>query len=389
VVDEANAFATPEIPLFFVGRLRHPRVPCRSIWASNPGNVGWAWVRRMFIDPSRTLPAGYPYKVAELAGWCIGIAGTMDDNKNLPANYEANIRAAAGGSESLYLMYRHGAFDVTAASYFPLSEHSLLRMTTRFSDGFRQIAAADHGSVAPYAAHFAARAEIDGALHDGTPFPQGSILIWGECTSGDAQAGYTKSRGVYTVNDIARDIMELFTRVEFPPPLISVDAAVFGRHGAADVFGVPKTLADEYRNAGLSVEPSAKGKREGGLFRMKEMLANAAPPHARKGPGLYVDPRACPALVAALGSAMSDERYPEVTSESPLRHYEDSCRYLVLHGSRGEPQALSTNIWTGVSTDLRTGRITKASLQKMREDRARFGRGASAGRLYNTTIERN
>lgn len=328
VIDELQGWDALDVPDQFMSRLRSANVACQVLIIANPGGVIYPQVVARFINPSRSLKRGTPFRIPELGNMVfVSLPSCIDDNPALDRTaYERALRAAARGSEALYKQARFGDFDSVAGQFFPMRACNYLDVPARptFGEGWKFRAACDHGSRAIYEYLCAAQALDDSIGPDGEYFPRHSLVIVGEATSADPSTGFSKPMHDSTVYSICSDIHRLHERLNLRVPTCAIDNQAFQRHGSRDI-----NLAGEYTSYGVHVVPAKKGERVTSLQKLRELILGAAPAGQRKLPGLYLHATAVPYLRLALESTVASEKYPEDTADGPMQHAIDAARYLV------------------------------------------------------------
>ncbi len=95
--------------------LRSPHgVPCVRRLTANPGGPGHLWLKKRYVDPAQPFT---PF-TNEVGFRSVYIPATLDDNPDLPADYETTIKAATFGNDALWQAWRFGSWDVIAGAAF-------------------------------------------------------------------------------------------------------------------------------------------------------------------------------------------------------------------------------------------------------------------------------
>lgn len=129
-IDEAGQWTEPMFrKLQGSNRSSKPHISARSILTGNPGGVGHAWLKRLFIEKrynERERPGDYTF-----------IQALVDDNPALLENDPDYVhRLNAEPNEALRKAYRYGDWDIFAGQFF-----SEIRRETHF---IRPFALPDH-----------------------------------------------------------------------------------------------------------------------------------------------------------------------------------------------------------------------------------------------------
>jgi hypothetical protein len=118
--DELTQWASPFPYTYMMTRLRSAKgAPVRMRAASNPANVGHAWVKARFIDP---MPAGIPLLVETKSGnkyHRVFIKSRLEDNKILMRNDPGYSDRIYEVDPSLAKALREGNWNIVAGAAFP------------------------------------------------------------------------------------------------------------------------------------------------------------------------------------------------------------------------------------------------------------------------------
>jgi hypothetical protein len=118
--DELTQWASPFPYTYMMTRLRSAKgAPVRMRAASNPANVGHAWVKARFIDP---MPAGIPLLVETKSGkkyHRVFIKSQLEDNKILMRNDPGYSDRIYEVDPSLAKALREGNWNIVAGAAFP------------------------------------------------------------------------------------------------------------------------------------------------------------------------------------------------------------------------------------------------------------------------------
>jgi len=377
ILDELATWVDLTLPLMLFARLRHTSYPTRAVLLSNPGPSGHVLHKQLIAQ--RT--PGVPYRSDFLGGKeTVVLLSTARDNEFLNLHdYWANLRAASP-SEAHFQRMAAGNFQAVESSLHVITAaHAVVwpRFDPRAYPAWKFEVGYDHGSVSPFAAVWAAKAQRDALGPDGTEYPAGSYVAFWESTSADPASAYTKAIATVTVEDIAHALRadaELLGFARVPP--LKADDAVSQRTGTNPVLS-------EFKKFGIDMRPAGKGRVKNSIARINALLRNAAPatPTAatplfrgaayRLLPALFLT-QDVPYLRLALENAASDPR--DVDALSPkfvLKHVWDALAYLLTDST---PDAAPTTVQPMFGED--SERAARAALLQREQDRrARLGAG--------------
>lgn len=117
-IDEATQFTERSVN-FLGGCLRGSRpFPKRMYFTCNPGGVGHAWVKRLFIDKAYKHFPDDPTKDERPEDYTF-IFSTVMDNKWLLESSPLYLRNLANLPDDLMRAYRYGDWDAIGGNYFP------------------------------------------------------------------------------------------------------------------------------------------------------------------------------------------------------------------------------------------------------------------------------
>jgi hypothetical protein len=328
--DELSSWATPELPDMSMSLLRAPGVITRYACATNPG-PGSVWITPRYWRPSLSLPAGTPFRVPELGDrLCAVYRSTYKDNPNIPVEEALRgIAAGAAGNRALRIQYENGDFDSHVGLFFELSPSNFsddwpVPFDWREFPHLRIIIGYDHGSRAPWSAHYIAKFRESGPGPDSRYYPKGSYVVFFEVHSADPENGYASAVQHCNVGDIAGEILKANAYLGLPDTTpIHADAAIFSNHGS-----LARSLGDEFKAYGLrNIVPAPKPRLRVTLSRLRELIANAG---GEAVAGLFFVRRFVPYAVTAFSQAVADERDIEVLDPSyALDHAIDSVKSAI------------------------------------------------------------
>lgn len=245
-------------------RTSKPEWRPRSYNSTNPGGIGHAWYKQRFVDGG-----------GERSRF---VFATVDDNRFVDADYRSKLEENTGWR---LRAYRYGDWDIAAGQFF-----------TTFSEA--------HHVIAPF--EISTEWRVWCALDYGFTH---WTMVYLLAQDGDGR--------IYVVDEHAE-------RRWLVPQHAEGIKAMLGRWGLSvghlaafvagpDVFaqrGTPKTIAEEYRQHGISLTP-AKTDRINGAARVLALLGD---PEQEREPGMMIF-RQCRRLVETLPMMQHDPRRPE------------------------------------------------------------------------------
>lgn len=281
--------------------------------ASNPGNIGHLWVKKRYIEPSKTNKIWYH---AEEHKQMTFISSLLDDNPSLRLNdptYEHRLRILG---EKKFQALRFGNWDVFEGQYFDewdggfgMSEMSSPRVPEKHH---RKFLAMDWGFANPACVLWF---EVT---------PTGRIFVYREL--------YTSRR---TNKQLAADILmmcpdeEKYEGIYLPPELFGKKAE---KEGGGETYVEEMQSVFGPRMACLK----ANNARIPGWIKVRQYLSKA-----QDGmPWLQISP-VCKDLIRTLPMQIHDEDHPEDLDTDAEDHAVDALRYGVV-GLNEIPRALVT-----------------------------------------------
>jgi hypothetical protein len=348
IVDEAGQYHNPQPLDMLRSSLRSKAgVPCRLILSANPAGAGHHWILQRHVAG---VSPWHVYVDRASQREFITAPSTLADNEHLPADYRRQIEAATATDEELRKAWISGDWFISRGAYFASvfdenrnvvpawpdlpggGNGGLLPKAARKSAipkrppphmppqpaRWRFWLTLDHGSAAPCIAYIVAQSPGDFGP-DGRHYPKDSLILLDEVAFVD---GGSLNQGLHlTVPRMAEDIVERCRAWGVPPEGVA-DDAIFARHGSQQ-----GTIGDEYRKAGVALQPARKGDRLGGWQMMRKLLANAGQPDV---PGLYISER-CSYWLKTVPMLPRDERRLEDVDTKAPDHAADATRYGLVH----------------------------------------------------------
>ncbi|WP_417522345.1 phage terminase large subunit [Marinobacter sp.] len=323
-VDECGQYNSPALVDRLRSSLRAPKgIPTRFILIANPGGVGHAWIVRRYALKEQWKPYTDPATGFDF----VTIASTYRDNEFIDRErYAKNLMASCATDPELGRAWLDGDWSVLRGAYFSsvieeqrvmIEPWSALPVNDEWdTDRWTIHLAHDFGVAAPSVTYLVARSPgAEGP--DGYFYPKGSVILVDEETTtspDDLNAGLG-----LTVPDQADRIKSMCIKWKAHPNGVA-DDAIFNRTGSQ-----AGSIADEFRQAGVSFSKAQKGSRLAGWQTMRRMLADAGSPDR---PGLYVS-RNCQVWWQTVPGLPRDPRKPEDVDSTSADHAADACRYAI------------------------------------------------------------
>lgn len=159
LIEELTQIPTEESYLRLLASCRStvPTIKPQVFLTTNPGNIGHAWVKERFIDPS---PESTPFKDKTSGRTRIFIKSTIDDNPTLTEadpDYAKSLDALKDTNPELYRAWRHGDWDIFTGQVFKefrRDRHVIDRIVPR--QDMPHFLWMDWGYTAPFAAYASA-----------------------------------------------------------------------------------------------------------------------------------------------------------------------------------------------------------------------------------------
>ncbi len=274
--------------------------PPRMYFTCNPGGVGHAWFKRLFIDRD--------YKDTERASDYVFIQATAKDNPWLLENSPDYLRALENLPEDRKRAMLYGDWDVFEGQYFPeFQRHTHVCEPFPIPAHWKRYRVFDYG-FDMFAAYFVAMDE------------QGHAYFYKEVYEGEQKELKDGNHGKgLTIYEAARKLLELSTREEkdaltFAPPDMWNRRQESGR-SANDIFtsyGVPLYKSSNARIQGWMDVKDWLRVREDGKPRII-VFSN------------------CVNLIRTMPLVLHDEKHPDDVAKEPheATHAPDAVRYFV------------------------------------------------------------
>jgi hypothetical protein len=240
----------------------------RIYTTTNPGGIGHAWYKKMFIMPAR----------AGLATITAFVQATVDDNAFVNPEYKRRLGRLTGW---LLRAWRYGDWDISAGQFFSTFRHDVhVRAPFVIPKEWRVWASMDYGFVHPTVVHLHA---ADG---DGT---------------------------IYTIDEHAASRWQVAQHAEAVKAMLDrwgiSPARLYAFVAGADVFAHRDdgpTVADKYKKAGFKLKAANSDRING----WAELLARLGDVEAGITPRWLIFDT-CPLLIETLPMLEHDPHRPE------------------------------------------------------------------------------
>ena len=271
----------------------------RMYYTCNPGGVGHAWVKRLFIDRV--------YRNAERAEDYVFIPARVTDNPVLLANNPAYLKTLENLPEHLRKAYLDGNWDVLEGQYFQEFDRDR-HVVAPFSvpKPWRRFCAMDWGYNDPCCVLWFAVA------------PEGKLFVYREL--------YVRK---VLSSEIAKRVKALSEGERIAYTVASPDA--WQQRGLKGVEGT--SIAEVFAKNGVSLIP-ADNARIPGWQRVRESLA----PDPDGAPALRIF-ETCRNLIRTLPMLTCDAHDPEDVSDHDEDHAPEALRYGLMSRPRANRPA--------------------------------------------------
>jgi phage terminase large subunit len=267
-------------------------MPRRMYLTCNPGGVGHAWVKRLFIDRD--------YRAGERAEDYCFIPARVWDNPILTAADPDYVRGLESLPERLRAAWLDGRWDVFEGQFFSeFDEHRhVLHSGGKRGKAVRAFAAMDYG------------------------FDRLALLLLTEDAAGRLTVERELCRSGLTLGEAARQIEAFLRDAPLLPEYLVASPDLWNRRQDSGLSGVAVMLGA----AKLPPLCRADDRRVAGWRQLREYL------HGKDGvPFLYVDSQ-CSELISCMQGLLCDPHRPEDAASNPhaLTHAPEALRYAVM-----------------------------------------------------------
>lgn len=280
--------------------------PPRMYFTCNPGGVGHAWFKRLFIDRD--------YKPGERAEDYVFIQATVQDNPWLMENSPDYVRALENLPEDRRRAMLYGDWDVFEGQYFPEFRRGIHTCAPfPIPDYWQRYRALDYGFDMLAVGWFAV--DENGTAYLYKEFCEGKDM-------GEGHEGLILSDAAEAIR--TRSDEDEACAITFAPPDLWNKRQDTGR-SAADVFAAGGVPLYRVRNA-----------RVQGWLDLKEWLKVRRLPDGTARPRLVIFDQ-CSRTIQSLPMLLHDEKDPNDVAAEPheFTHPADMLRYFVS----GQPLA--------------------------------------------------
>ena len=287
-MDEATHFTERDFR-YLGGVLRGTSaIPKRFFVTCNPGGVGHAWVKRLFIDRE--------YRDGENPDDYAFIFASVEDNKHLLDGSPAYIRMLESLPENMRQAYRYGVWDSLAGAYFSEFDDARHVVTpTRIPSGWTRFRAFDYG--------------LDML-----------VCLWIAVSPAGQSYVYRELRRPNLI------VSEAARAIENATPVNEQIAATFA---PPDMWSRQKdsgrTMAELFAKNKIPVLRASNARAQGHM-QIKELLHGNG-----EAPALLIF-SSCPGLINDVKAICADERNPGDCAKQPhdVTHAVDALRYFAV-----------------------------------------------------------
>jgi hypothetical protein len=294
-------------------RSRFPRI----IAASNPGNVGHAWVKRAFIDGHAP---GEMWRTPDEEGGMLRqyVPARLSDNPSMAEDdpsYRAKLRGL--GSPALVRAMEEGDWNVIDGAYF--SEFSVERHVLKpfeIPEHWMRFRSFDWGSFRPFSVGWWAIASEDHPT-DGRVIPKGAMIRYREWYGArEPNVGLKLDAPAVAAGILARSGKpDLDGRPTEPVSYTVADPACFIQNGGP-------SIAEAMAKSGVVMRPG-DNKRIPGWQQMRDRMEGL------EAPMFYVF-ETCRDFIRTVPALMHDEHKPEDMDSDGEDHAADDARYACM-----------------------------------------------------------
>ena len=300
----------------------------RAYYTANPGNVGHAWFKRLFIDCE--------YRNSERAEDYVFVPARVYDNTALMDTNPEYVRELENLPDDLRRAFLDGDWDIFAGQYF-----REFRRDTHIVDPV---------PMEPWWKRFCS---IDWGYND-------PCAVYWHCVGPDKRI-YTYRELYITqtiASEVARRMGELSEGEDISYTVASPD--MWQRRGGIDL-SLGENIADTFSRAGMRLKP-ADNNRLNGWARMREFLAIA--PDGKPWWQIFSN---CVNLIRTLPMLIHDEHKVEDVSDKCEDHPGESCRYALMSRPRPAPEPQQELSGVYALGELRMMGYSDAQIRRLRD----------------------
>lgn len=307
-IDELPQYANSDIWQFLKSSLRttDPSIPLHMRATGNPGNIGSAWVKKLFIDPAEPNTRITEKIEYELDGRTLSseitrkfIAASVWDNPYLTQD-QSYVAMLASLPEVKRKQFLYGDWDVVDEGAFPEFDKTVHTCDSfEIPNGWTKIRAADFG----YAAH--------------------SAILWGAV---DFDGCLWIYRELYVNRLTADKLGQMIMEVEVDDGRIQdalLDSSCWAKRG-----DVGPSIAETINREGCRFRPSDRspGSRVAGKIELHKRLMIDEDTDEPKLKIL----KNCKNLISQIAALPVDARNPEDVDTKSEDHLYDALRYMIM-----------------------------------------------------------
>lgn len=324
MIDELTLF-TEKIYRFLRGRVRlgglsvperyKDKLPC-ILCGSNPGNIGHAWVKKMFVDfsPPMQITRTAPEEGGMFRQY---IPAKLSDNPTLLENDPDYINRLEGlGNPALVAAMKNGDWDIIDGAYF--SEFDRDRHVIRpfeIPAYWPRIMAFDWGYAKPFCVLWGAVSDGTIKLPNGGGYiPKNAIVIYREWYGSTGEENVGLRIGA---DEIAKGIKKRSRDERFAAAV--ADPAIFAANGGESIAGTLKKGGVTFWRA--------DNKRVAGWQQVHLRLTGTD--ESENMPLLYIF-NTCLDLIRTLPALQHDAHNAEDVDSDMEDHAPDTLRYLCM-----------------------------------------------------------
>ena len=287
-IDEATQLREEQFEIFKACLRGVNSYPKRMYLTCNPGGVGHAWVKRLFVDRS--------FRGGERPEDYLFIPALVYDNPVLTESSPDYVRQLETLPEKLRKAWLEGSWDVFEGQFFPEFDPTVhVRKIAVAKENLKFFAALDYG------------------------FDMLAALLIGYDRAGNMYVFREFCQSSLTLSQAAEQVAELCSGCDVAYAVASPD--LWNRRQDTGLSGFEIMSAVP----GMPLLVRADNRRVAGWRALRERLA------ARENGGIVISPE-CDNLISSLPALLCDRIVPEDASGTPhhITHSPEALRYAVM-----------------------------------------------------------
>lgn len=317
-----------ELPAQYRGLF--PRILC----ASNPGNLGHAWVKRTWIDGHRPMEA---WKTPDIEGGMLRqyVPAKLDDNPSMAQDdplYRLRMRGL--GNKELIRAMEEGDWNIVAGAFFDIwrtDRHVIPAFTPPIN--WPRFRAMDWGSAKPFSIGWYAVSDGDyrfpeGHLYAGELIPRGALVRyreWYGMKDGEPDVGIK-----WHASRVAKDLKKRNGKDAIK--YTTADPSMFGEDGGP-------SKAETFRKEGVLLR-RGDNKRDAGWDQVRYRLEGD---YGEDEPPMLLITDNCTEIIRTLPVLQHDDLKPEDLDTDQEDHAADELRYGCMSRPRARPVPKNPN----------------------------------------------